>query len=380
MINVFGPRTESVWGPVEKELGHGFAGLPVDNVGVQYGLAGLQGRGHHPRPVRRPQREDRRRGHRPQRDEGAHPRGRTGRQVRLPVRRRQRGQQPHRRGDHRPARARPGRVPRRLPLVVDARAPGTRRGSLPEERRDLVRGGAPDRLSDLHHRSAARDGPLAVGGGGRQAQDHARRKGRGRPPGRSPRQMLERRRRRRSLGARRRAGVPAAAGADPFTPRGRGRVDRPTTRNASSSRSCSRTTTRSRSQPNSGRSYSRRSPRASATSRSRASASRTRCPGGPTRTTPAAEPSSTAASRWAKRPRTPAKGGRVRSRAVVGPQGQDRNPRRQNRFPARAPLILAGSRADDGERQRRRDYCHPLPLGRAPGLRRRRGWIARCAR
>ena len=41
MINVFGPRPESLWGPVEKKLGHGFAGLPVDNVGVLYGLQGL---------------------------------------------------------------------------------------------------------------------------------------------------------------------------------------------------------------------------------------------------------------------------------------------------------------------------------------------------
>src|SRR5438874_178481 len=42
MINVFGPRPESLWGPVEKKIGHGFAGLPIDNVGVQYGLQGLR--------------------------------------------------------------------------------------------------------------------------------------------------------------------------------------------------------------------------------------------------------------------------------------------------------------------------------------------------
>ena len=42
MINVFGPRPESLWGPQEKQLGHGFAGLPIDNVGVQYGLQGLK--------------------------------------------------------------------------------------------------------------------------------------------------------------------------------------------------------------------------------------------------------------------------------------------------------------------------------------------------
>jgi hypothetical protein len=41
-INVFGPRPPAVWSDVEKKLGHGFAGLPVDNVGVQYGLSVLQ--------------------------------------------------------------------------------------------------------------------------------------------------------------------------------------------------------------------------------------------------------------------------------------------------------------------------------------------------
>jgi hypothetical protein len=42
MINVLGQRPEKLWGPVEKQLGHGFAGLPIDNVGVQYGLQGLK--------------------------------------------------------------------------------------------------------------------------------------------------------------------------------------------------------------------------------------------------------------------------------------------------------------------------------------------------
>src|SRR5207302_1566838 len=42
MINVFGPRPEKLWGPLEKKIGHGFAGLPIDNVGVQYGLQGLR--------------------------------------------------------------------------------------------------------------------------------------------------------------------------------------------------------------------------------------------------------------------------------------------------------------------------------------------------
>lgn len=41
-VNVFGRRPRSEWGPQERALGHGFAGLPVDNIGVQYGLAALR--------------------------------------------------------------------------------------------------------------------------------------------------------------------------------------------------------------------------------------------------------------------------------------------------------------------------------------------------
>src|SRR5581483_4646254 len=42
-VNVFGPRAPSVWSANERKLGHGFAGVAVDNVGVQYGLAALKG-------------------------------------------------------------------------------------------------------------------------------------------------------------------------------------------------------------------------------------------------------------------------------------------------------------------------------------------------
>ncbi len=41
-INVFGPRPKSDWSANEQKLGHGFAGVPVDNVGVQYGLSALE--------------------------------------------------------------------------------------------------------------------------------------------------------------------------------------------------------------------------------------------------------------------------------------------------------------------------------------------------
>lgn len=42
MINVFGPRVPAVWEPNEQALNRGFAGLPVDNHGVQYGLSALR--------------------------------------------------------------------------------------------------------------------------------------------------------------------------------------------------------------------------------------------------------------------------------------------------------------------------------------------------
>ena len=37
-INVLGPRLPALWTAQEKQIGRGFAGVPVDNVGVQYGL------------------------------------------------------------------------------------------------------------------------------------------------------------------------------------------------------------------------------------------------------------------------------------------------------------------------------------------------------
>jgi hypothetical protein len=41
MVNVFGTRDKSDWEAVEKKLGHGFAGRPFDNVGVEYGREAL---------------------------------------------------------------------------------------------------------------------------------------------------------------------------------------------------------------------------------------------------------------------------------------------------------------------------------------------------
>jgi hypothetical protein len=41
-INVFGPRASTSWTAAERKVGHGFAGVAVDNVGVVYGLSALK--------------------------------------------------------------------------------------------------------------------------------------------------------------------------------------------------------------------------------------------------------------------------------------------------------------------------------------------------
>lgn len=42
LINIFGPRASSVWSPEEVAANRGFAGNPIDNVGIQYGLNALR--------------------------------------------------------------------------------------------------------------------------------------------------------------------------------------------------------------------------------------------------------------------------------------------------------------------------------------------------
>ena len=42
MVNVLGPRPPEVWTDQEKAAGHGFAGVPLDNTGIQYGLGALR--------------------------------------------------------------------------------------------------------------------------------------------------------------------------------------------------------------------------------------------------------------------------------------------------------------------------------------------------
>lgn len=41
MINTVGPRPKRVWGPQEKQLGHGFGAIPLSDEGVQFGLHAL---------------------------------------------------------------------------------------------------------------------------------------------------------------------------------------------------------------------------------------------------------------------------------------------------------------------------------------------------
>jgi hypothetical protein len=41
MVNILGPRPRRVWTDMEKRAGHGFAGVPFANAGIQYGLGAL---------------------------------------------------------------------------------------------------------------------------------------------------------------------------------------------------------------------------------------------------------------------------------------------------------------------------------------------------
>jgi hypothetical protein len=41
-INVLAPRPPSIWSPMEKKVGHGFGGVPLSDVGLQFGLKALE--------------------------------------------------------------------------------------------------------------------------------------------------------------------------------------------------------------------------------------------------------------------------------------------------------------------------------------------------
>ncbi len=117
---------EDVWSPMEQAAGKGFAGFPLGNVGVQYGLGALESG-----LITTEQFVDLNHeiggldidiNHVPERTAGDL---QTLKQH-LPERRDQRGQQHGPGRDHRHARPRPGDRARRVSLVGAARAPGSR--------------------------------------------------------------------------------------------------------------------------------------------------------------------------------------------------------------------------------------------------------------
>ena len=116
MINVLGPRPQNLWSAPEQQIGKGFAGMPLDNVGVQYGLEALK-RGE----ISVEQYVDLNQkigGGTSTSTRSRTVRGEPARAAELvPQRRGQQHQQPRRGRDHRPPRARPRRLPRRIPLV-----------------------------------------------------------------------------------------------------------------------------------------------------------------------------------------------------------------------------------------------------------------------
>ncbi len=216
MINVLGPRPQSVWTAPEKKVGHGFAGLPLGDVGVQFGLEALQKGQITPAQFvdlnAKIGGTDIDINSIPQRSEPDEPALRE----RLSQRRHQRDQQPHLGPDHRSAWPRPGRVPRHLSDLDDprsARAPG---GPLPAQSRHLVRPCAADRRPELHHRGPDRDGPLAGEGRGRPSQRAAVPQGGRGPAERRERPLLADRRGRERLPAGRRKGLRAEGGPDPL--------------------------------------------------------------------------------------------------------------------------------------------------------------------
>ena len=139
------PRARASGGRRSRQIGRGFAGLPLDNVGRAVRPRGAARRDDHPGAVRRPQRQGRRRDDRLDPDRAALRRP-TSRRLRNAYRSGgdQQRQQPGRGRDHRPARARPRRLPRRLPQLGDPRAARARARHL-RQPGDLVRPGAADR-------------------------------------------------------------------------------------------------------------------------------------------------------------------------------------------------------------------------------------------
>ena len=161
MINVLGPRPQSVWSDMERRAGPRLRRPAVRQRRHPVRPERARSRApDHARAVRRPQRDDRRARHRPQPDAAADRRRRQRGRQRLPHRPVNETDTHRRRRDHRPRRARPGRRARLRAHLVDPRPPRQRAGQ-PRQPGPLVRPGAADRRPDLADRGAAGDGPLA---------------------------------------------------------------------------------------------------------------------------------------------------------------------------------------------------------------------------
>ena len=160
MINVFGPRPRAR-GAAGAAVGHGFAGLPLDNVGVQFGLEALEEGPDHAGPVRRPEREDRRRRHRHQADARAHSRP-TSPRCAAPTAAAGSTRRTTSTRSRSSTCAGPTRARSTTPTARGRSARGSSASTATSRNHVIWFGpGAADRRPELRDRGAARDGPLA---------------------------------------------------------------------------------------------------------------------------------------------------------------------------------------------------------------------------
>ena len=173
MINVLGPRPQSDWGPPRsRPSATASPGCRSTTSASSTGSRRCEKGQITPAAVRRPQRQDRRRGHRHQpAPEARSPADQPALANAYRSGGDQQRQQPGPGRDHRPARPRPGRLPRRLPRLGDPR-PARARARHLRQPGDLVRRGPADRRPRLHDRGPHRDGPLARRRRGRHERRH----------------------------------------------------------------------------------------------------------------------------------------------------------------------------------------------------------------
>ena len=209
MINVVGPRPESVWSPQERALGRGFGAVPLDDVGVQFGLQALEKGQITPAQFADLNAKiggvdvdinhtDARFEAVPSALRNAYRSGginTTNNQAGLPIID-LRGPDPGAFHDAYRSWAIRARLERE-------------QGALPAQSRDLVRRDAADRRPALDGRGPRRHGPLARRRRGRPQRSLAAGEGGREPPAGPRRPLLERRRRRAGRRARRRQGLRA---------------------------------------------------------------------------------------------------------------------------------------------------------------------------